>query len=81
MPLPDFYELLDELFEFDPGTVNESTVLKDVPNWSSLTFVGLIATIDEEYGVAVSPSVITSSDTAGDLKENIQKLLSDSRAA
>lgn len=81
MPRPDFYELLDELFELDPGTASQSTVLKDVPNWSSLTFVGLIATIDEEYGIAVSPSVITSSETAGDLEVKIQQLLSGSKAA
>ena len=66
MAQPNFCELLDELFELDPGTTNGSTVLKEIPSWSSLTFVGLIAMIDEEYGIALSPGVIMSSETAGE---------------
>ena len=53
MAEPDFCELIDELFELDPGTATSLTVLKEIPSWSSLTFVGLIAMIDEEYGIAL----------------------------
>lgn len=81
MAQPDFCELLDELFELDPGTATGSTVLKDIPSWSSLTFVGLIAMIDEEYGVALSPGVIMSSETAGDLEQKVRELQSANEAA
>lgn len=81
MAQPDFCELLDELFELDPGTATGSTVLKEIPSWSSLTFVGLIAMIDEEYGVALSPGVIMSSETAGDLELKVRELQSASEAA
>lgn len=81
MAQPDFCELLDELFELDPGTADRSTVLKEIPSWSSLTFVGLIAMIDEEYGVALSPGVIMSSETAGELESKIQELLTAGEAA
>lgn len=81
MAQPDFCELLDELFELDPGTATSSTVLKDIPSWSSLTFVGLIAMIDEEYGIALSPSVIMSSETAGDLEQKLQEMLTAGEAA
>lgn len=81
MAQPDFCELLDELFELDPGTATSATVLKEVPSWSSLTFVGLIAMIDEEYGIALSPGVIMSSETAGDLELKLQELLSVNEAA
>lgn len=74
MAQPDFCELLDELFELDPGTATSATVLKEIPSWSSLTFVGLIAMIDEEYGIALSPGVIMSSETAGDLELKIQEM-------
>jgi acyl carrier protein len=81
MAQPNFCELLDELFEVDPGTTNGSTVLKDIPSWSSLTFVGLIAMIDEEYGIALSPGVIMSSETAGELEQKLQEMLTASEAA
>ena len=81
MAQPDFCELLDELFELEPGTATSSTVLKEIPSWSSLTFVGLIAMIDEEYGIALSPSVIMSSETAGELESKLQDMLSASQAA
>ena len=78
MSQPVFCELLDELFELDSGTATGSTVLKEVPGWSSLTFVGLIAMIDEEYGIALSPSVIMSSETAGDLERKLHTMLNSS---
>lgn len=81
MAQPDFSELLDELFELDPGTATSSTILKEIPSWSSLTFVGLIAMIDEEYGIALSPGVIMSSETAGDLEQKLQEMLTAGEAA
>ena len=77
----EFLELLDELFEVDPGTVQLESVLKDVPGWSSLTFVGLIALIDEEYGLAVPPTSILNCSTAGELASMIDSELSNARAA
>ena len=81
MAEPDFCELIDELFELDPGTATSLTVLKEIPSWSSLTFVGLIAMIDEESGIALSPGVIMSSETAGDLEHKLQEMLSAGEAA
>mgnify|MGYP000094082327 FL=1 len=81
MAEPDFCELIDELFELDSGTATSLTVLKEIPSWSSLTFVGLIAMIDEEYGIALSPGVIMSSETAGDLEQKLREMLSVGEAA
>ena len=81
MAEPDFCELIDELFELDPGTATSLTVLKEIPSWSSLTFVGLTAMIDEEYGIALSPGVIMSSETAGDLEQKLREMLSAGEAA
>ena len=58
---------LHDLFEVDAGTIQETSVLQDIPGWSSLTFIGLIATIDDEYGVSVSPGTILSCETVADL--------------
>jgi hypothetical protein len=37
--------------------------------------------IDEEYGIALSPGVIMSSETAGDLEQKLQEMLTASEAA
>ncbi len=81
MQKTEFLGLMDELCEVDPGTIAADTVLKDVPRWSSLTFVGLIAVIDEEYGISMPPNAILSCHTAGDLADQVAARLPQSRAA
>ena len=81
MQKTEFLALMDELFEVDPGTVADDTVLKDVPSWSSLTFVGLIAVIDEEYGVSMPPNAILNCQTAGDLAAQVAARLPQRAAA
>lgn len=76
-----FLALLDELFELDVGTITEDSVLKETPGWSSLTFVGLIAMIDEECGVALPPNVILSCRTAGELAARVNTALAGRAAA
>ena len=81
MQKTDFLALMDELFEVDPGTIAADTVLQDVPSWSSLTFVGLIAVIDEEYGISMPPNAILSCRTAGDLANQVAARLPQRAAA
>ena len=76
-----FFALLDELFELDEGTVNGSSVLKETPGWSSLTFVGLIALVDEEFGVTLSPNGILGCETVSQLADLLESALSTSKAA
>lgn len=76
-----FCSLLDELFEFDEGTIQSSQTLTDISGWSSLTLVGLIAMMDEECGVAMPPKVILSCKTVGDLFAQVQARQQGSRAA
>lgn len=66
-----FLAALHDLFEVDAGTIQLTSVLKEIPGWSSLTFIGLIATIDDEFGVSVSPTTILHSDTVADLLQAI----------
>lgn len=81
MQSADFFVLLDELFEFDEGTVSASDVLQQIEGWSSLTFVGLIALIDEEYEVALPPNAILSCNSVGDLFSLVEAQMSQSEAA
>ncbi len=71
MDAPQFLAELDELFELDPGTVTPANVIQDIPGWSSLTFMGLIALIDEECGLTLSPDTILSCETVADLLKEV----------
>lgn len=62
-----FQALLEELFELDEGAIGSDTPIREIPGWSSLTFVGLIAMIDEECGITLAPNAILSCRTVGDL--------------
>ncbi len=67
-----FLAALHELFEADAGTIQGTSVLQDVPGWSSLTFIGLIAMIDEEFDVMVSPGTILKCRTVADLLHAVE---------
>ena len=51
----EFFEQLHLVFETDPGTIHEELPLEDIPGWDSLTFLGLIAMVDERYGLCLAP--------------------------
>ena len=74
MDVADFLVQLDQLFELDPGTLNLTSVLDDIPGWSSLTFLGLIALVDEEYNVALKPRQLLKCATVGDLVSVVSEL-------
>ena len=72
MDQQDFHRQLEELFESDSGTVSAKDVLKDIEGWSSLTFLGLIAMLDQEYGVTLAPSTILACNTVADLQAAVE---------
>lgn len=67
-----FCEQLEELFELDAGDVTPQDLLHEIPGWTSLTFMGLIALVDEEYGVTLRPAAIVESTTVADLMAMIE---------
>lgn len=62
-----FLTLLDELFELEDGAIQPETVVQEIDGWSSLTFMGLIALVDEEFEVTLSPTTVLGASTVGDL--------------
>ncbi len=66
-----FLEVVEEVFELDPGEVNSQTPLDQVPGWGSLTVMGLIARVDEEFGVTLSPSLFASCKNLADLQSHV----------
>ena len=77
----EFLELLDELFDLNPGTIQASDELKKIPGWGSLSFVGLIAMIDEEYGVEITPTQILSCGPIAELIAVVEGALTARQAA
>ena len=69
MARDDFLRLLDELFELDEGTITGSETLKEIPEWSSLTFIGLISMVDEHCGVMLAPDAVLACGTVNDLAD------------
>ena len=61
MQRKEFLQLLEEILELDEDTLTGSENLPDLPNWSSLTLIGLIAMVDEEFGITLSPNSILES--------------------
>jgi len=52
---------LENLFELDPGEITAETAIADIPGWDSLSFLALIATVDEDFGVTLSPTQVLTS--------------------
>ena len=66
----DHQSLLDKLhalFEIDPGNLGLESSIHDIPTWDSLTLLGLIAMIDEHYGVILAPKEVLACQTIGEL--------------
>lgn len=66
MSKKDFLLLLDELLETEPGTLTGVEMLETL-SWDSLAVVGLIALVDEQFDIALSPAKIGKCETVNDL--------------
>jgi len=67
MTKTQFYGLLDELLENDPGMLTGDAVLASLPRWDSLAVIGFIALLDQHFGVSVPAVKIAECRTVDDL--------------
>lgn len=63
----DFLQQMNELFELEAGSLDSSSVIEETPGWSSLTFLGLIAIVDEAYQTTLKPRQLMQFPTFGAL--------------
>lgn len=63
----------DILEETDPSTITETTIFKDLDEWSSLVALSLIAMVDENYDVTIGADDIRNANTLADLYNTIKK--------
>ncbi len=67
MTYSDFYLLLDELLEIDPGTIVGDERLDTLAGWDSLALIGFIALLDQHFGESVPAAKIKNCVTTADL--------------
>ena len=76
MELKTFIENLASQFdETDTNVFQSNTKFKDLPEWSSLIALSVIAMIDEEYEVKIKGDDIRNSSTIEDLYEVVKSRL------
>ncbi len=81
MNAPQFLAALHELFDVTAGSIHKETVLQDIAGWSSMTFIGLIAMLDEDFGVRISPGTILRCHTVEDLMDEVAAELTPTKMA
>lgn len=68
MEINEFINNLSEVFEeTDISTIKPSTGFRDLPEWSSLIALSLIAMIDDKYHTKITGNEIRESKTIEDL--------------
>jgi acyl carrier protein len=63
----DFYLLLDDMLELDPGTITGTERLEDLEGWDSLAVISFIALVDEKFDTLVETDKLAAAESVGDL--------------
>lgn len=63
----EFLSLFEEILEAAPGSLKGDEVLPGMKGWDSLAVVSLIAMVDEQLGITLSPKDIARAGTVADL--------------
>ena len=64
----------DLFFDTDPSAFTPETKFKELPEWSSLIALSLVAMIEDEYGVRIKGDDIRTSETLLDLFREVQSI-------
>lgn len=71
--IEEFTQLLEKEFEeLPPNTLTPDTNYRDIPNWSSMHALIIIAFADANFGVELTASDLRSTQTIRDLYNIIQ---------
>lgn len=76
-----FLQLVDQVLELPAGTLTPADSFQEHENWTSLSFLGLIAVVDEELGLTLSPAAVLKCATLEQLMDLVGEKLSDHRQA
>ena len=68
-----FVERFKETLEIEGQEINLDTRFRDLYEWDSLSFLSLLAMIDEEYDVIIEGNDFRQLETIKDIIEEIKK--------
>ncbi len=71
MKKQEFIDKLKEALEFEKADVTENTVMKDIPNYDSMSVMGIIAFVDEHFSKRVTAQQLNAITTIRSLMELI----------
>jgi acyl carrier protein len=67
MQSTEFYLLLDEILELNPGTLKGDERLKDIGTWDSLAVISFVALVDEHFGIVIESERLAQAQSVADL--------------
>lgn len=73
MDRKDFYLLIDDICDQDPGQIKGGESLSDTTIVDSLTMLGLIAMLDSNFKIQLKPDQIQAIGTVDDLFDKINE--------
>lgn len=65
--------ILEDIMEVDEGTLTPETLLSNIEEWDSVSFLSFMAMMDEKFGKIVTGSEIKTKETVGDLMALMEK--------
>lgn len=68
-----FIELFKETVEIEEVEIDLNTKFRDLDTWDSLSFLSVLAMLDEEYDVIIEGNDFKKLETIGDLINEIKK--------
>jgi acyl carrier protein len=67
MKTSEFLNLIDEIVEASPGTVQPDQDLTELQGWDSLALVSFVAVINERFGMTLRADRVTKARSIPDL--------------
>jgi sugar O-acyltransferase (sialic acid O-acetyltransferase NeuD family) len=68
--------IFEEAIEAELGTVNDSQALSDIEGWDSMALLGLIALVDDRYGITIDLESLANSKNVADILNLIDSQIS-----
>ena len=70
-------EIFGRLFRTDPTGLDDSSRRGELEGWDSLAHLDLVAELEGQFGVAITPELALEIETMGDAKRVLGQLLGD----
>lgn len=77
MTRQEFYKIIDEIVEEDPGTVKGGERLDELEGWDSLSVVAFIGAMDKHLKAQVQPALLAKAETVDDLLGLVSEKIED----